>query len=135
MKSKIVYNIQNKMKPILNQDQYLKLTKVLIETFGDIEIIPKKDDCSILDNIELLNSFLSAKQVEGCSKKTIKYYKSTIENMLILLDKKIDEISTDDLRNYIYQFNINKNLSKTTIDNIRRIFSSFFHGLGMMIIS
>lgn len=117
------------MKPFLNQDQYLKLTKVLLSSFSNIEIVGRNHDGEVLDNLGLLNLFLSAKRVEGCSHKTLKYYSSTIEKMLRRIDKDVDNISTDDLRNYLFEYNFEKDLSKTTIDNIRRIFSSFFSWL------
>ena len=129
MKSKIILEIQNDMKPFLSQDQFLKLTKSLLNSFGEIEVISKTNDFDVLNNDELLNLFLSAKEVEGCSKKTLKYYKSTIEKMLVTLDKRIDNISTNDLRNYLSEYNLNNHLSKTTLDNIRRILSSFFSWL------
>ena len=129
MKSKIILEIQNDMRPFLSQDQFLKLTKSLLNSFGEIEVISKTNDFDVLNNDELLNLFLSAKEVEGCSKKTLKYYKSTIEKMLVTLDKRIDNISTNDLRNYLSEYNLNNHLSKTTLDNIRRILSSFFSWL------
>lgn len=117
------------MKPFLNQDQYLKLTKVLLNSFNNIEIAGKNHNGEMLDNSRLMNLFLSAKQVEGCSAKTLHYYRSTIEKMLYVIDKDVDNISTDDLRKYLFEYNFEKDLSKTTIDNIRRIFSSFFSWL------
>ena len=78
MKSKIIFEIQNNMKSILSQDQFLKLTKVLINTFENIEIVSKNVNYGILDNFKLLNLFISAKKVEGCSIKTLKYYRTTL---------------------------------------------------------
>ncbi len=131
MKTKIITEIQNKMKPYLNQGQYLKLTKSLLTSFENIEIIGSKNEVNglIYTNEDLLDLFLSAKQVEGCSIRTINYYNSTIKKMLNTLDKNVDNISTDDLRNYLAIFKKEHNSSKTTIDNIRRIFSSFFSWL------
>lgn len=129
MKSKIILEIQNDMRPFLSQDQFLKLTKSLLNSFSEIEVISKTNDFEVLDNDKLLNLFLSAKEVEGCSKKTLKYYKSTIEKMLISVDKEVDNISTNDLRNYLSEYNLNNHLSKTTLDNVRRILSSFFSWL------
>ena len=131
MKTKIISEIQNKMKPYLNQGQYLKLTKSLLTSFNDIEIIDSKKefDSLVYSNEDLLNLFLSAKQVEGCSSRTINYYNSTIKKMLNTFNKSVDNISTDDLRNYLSIFKKEHNSSKTTIDNIRRIFSSFFSWL------
>jgi Phage integrase, N-terminal SAM-like domain. len=117
------------MKPYLNQGQYIKLTNSLLNSFQDIDIIDNNDESSEMDNSKLLSLFLSAKQVEGCSEKTILYYKSTIEKMLMKIKKQVYNINTDDLRKYLYDHKQEKNSSKTTIDNIRRIFSSFFSWL------
>lgn len=129
MKSDIVLDIQNQMKPYLNQGQYLILTKILKNVFSSVELIGKNIQFEIEDNFELLELFLSAKQVEGCSKKTLIYYKSTIEKMLIDIDKRIDNINTDDIRDYLSEYRFRRNSSKTTIDNMRRILSSFFSWL------
>jgi len=129
MKTKIISNIQNQMKPYLNPGQYMKLTNSLLNTMKDIEILDNKNELDGIDNIKLLNLFLSAKQVEGRSDKTIVYYKSTIEKMLNKVKKHVYNINTDDLRKYLYGHKIEKKSSKTTIDNIRRILSSFFSWL------
>lgn len=73
--------------------------------------------------------FISSKRVEGCSEKSLKYYKSTIENMLNVLGKEIKHITTEDLRGYLSKYYENSSCSKVTIDNIRRILSSFFSWL------
>lgn len=129
MKTKLISKIQNQMEPYLSPEQYLKLTNSLLNTFKDIEITDKNNELSEIDNFKLLKLFLSAKQVEGCSDKTITYYKSTIEKMLGKIKKQVYNISTDDLRTYLFNHKSEKNSSKTTIDNIRRIFSSFFSWL------
>ena len=81
------------------------------------------------DNGQLLSAFLSAKKVEGCSEKTLDYYQATLKKMLIGIDKGIPEISTNDVRQYLSDFKEARGSSKVTIDNIRRIFSSFFSWL------
>ena len=129
MKTRIISKIQNQMKPYLNQGQYMKLTNSLLDSLKDIDIIDKGNDLSDFDNFKLLNLFLSAKQVEGCSNKTIQYYESTIEKMLMKIKKHVYNINTDDLRSYLFNHKNEKHSSKTTIDNIRRIFSSFFSWL------
>jgi site-specific recombinase XerD len=77
-------------------------------------------------NEGLLDVFISAKRIEGCSEKSLKYYNATIRHMFILIDKPIREINTDDLRCYLANYQKERNSSKVTIDNMRRIFSSFF---------
>ena len=129
MKTKIISKIQNQMKPYLNSEQYLRLTNSLLNSMQDIDIIDKNNELNEVDNNKLLNLFLSAKQVEGCSNKTIIYYKSTIEKMLMKIKKQVYNINTDDLRKYLFDHKNKNHSSKTTIDNIRRIFSSFFSWL------
>ena len=72
------------------------------------------------------NIFVSAKRVEGCSERTLNYYKTTIDNMLNSVNKKVNNIETDDLRKYLADYQLNNQCSKVTIDNVRRILSSFF---------
>jgi len=125
LKSEVIAQIQNRMKPYLNQGTYLRLTKVLMEVFNEIEIVDQKI-ITELNNYELLELFLSAKKIEGCSSKTIDYYESTIKRMFIKINKKIENISTEDIRIYLIKYKESNSLSKITIDNVRRIFSSFF---------
>ena len=129
MKSSLIFSIQNEMRSCLSQSQFLKLTQVLVNELNGIDVTSNEMSSECFDNFELLDLFLSAKKVEGCSNKTIKYYKSTIEKLLLDLDKSVDNISTDDLRNYLSQYKKTGNVSKTTVDNLRRIFSSFFSWL------
>ena len=80
MKTKIISKIQNQMKPYLNQGQYMKLTNSLLNSLQDIDIIDNNNELSEVDNFKLLDLFLSAKQVEGCSDKTIMYYRGFSES-------------------------------------------------------
>ena len=105
------------------------MTNSLLNSLEDVDILDNNNELNEADNFKLLNLFLSAKQVEGCSDKTIIYYKSTIEKMLLKIKKQVYNINTDDLRKYLFSYKNEKRLSKTTIDNIRRIFSSFFSWL------
>lgn len=126
MKSVFAMDILNRMEPVLNQSQYLQLTSVLLDALNDVEITNKKKDLNDLDNFKLLGMFLSAKEIEGRSDSTIRFYRITINRLLDSMDKRVDQISTEDLRQYLTNYQRENNSSKTTIDNIRRIFSSFF---------
>lgn len=126
MKSVFAMDILNRMDPILDQSQYLQLTSVLLDALNDVEITNKKKDLNDLDNFKLLGMFLSAKEIEGRSDSTIRFYRITINRLLDSMDKRVDQISTEDLRQYLTNYQRENNSSKTTIDNIRRIFSSFF---------
>ena len=77
----------------------------------------------------LVELFLSAKRIEGCSEKSLKYYNATIQALLDGIGKPIKHIQTDDIRNYLTEYQTKKKSSRVTIDNIRRILSSFFSWL------
>ena len=80
-------------------------------------------------NIEYMDMFISAKRIEGCSERTLSYYKVTIEHMLSIIVTPLRQVQTDDLRTYLAEYQLRNNCSKTTIDNIRRNLSSFFSWL------
>ena len=130
MIEKLIHEIKYDMEFCLNQQQMTVLNKVLLKHFKNIEISKKnkfKDfEFDINQNMDLLNVFLSSKRVEGCSEKTLKYYDKTIKHMLNSINKRLDYITTDDLRNYLGNYCSDRLISKTTADNIRRILSSFF---------
>ena len=128
MKQDLIKDIVQGMLPYLNNAQNEKLQEVLQYTFVNYDVTEnkKQENNSEQDYMEL---FLSAKQIEGCSEKSLKYYKSTIETMLDELQKDVKRIVTDDIRRYLTEYQEKKKSSKVTIDNIRRILSSFFSWL------
>ena len=80
-------------------------------------------------NNEYLTLFIAAKRVEGCSEKSLRYYESTIRNMIDEIQKPECRISTEDLRQYLDNYQRRGTVSKVTLDNVRRILSSFFSWL------
>lgn len=128
MKDKMITEIQASMAPMLNSDQLKELGWVLTKVLHELEVIektaPRQQDAK--DNGGLLDVFIAAKRIEGCSGKSLKYYDSTVRRMLENVHKPLREISTDDLRAYLAKYQKDRGSSKVTIDNMRRIFSSFF---------
>lgn len=131
MKQQIINNVMQGMLKYLNNAQAIQLQRVLEKEFGQVEILEfeRKEAEIENNNIKLTEFFLAAKRVEGCSEKSLKYYKSTIQMMLDSLGKRIQEIETNDLREYLTNYQQEKKSSRVTIDNIRRILSSFFSWL------
>ena len=126
MKDDLIKDIIQEMLPFLNNAQGEKLRDVLQYTFAKYEINGKVTEDKEVNFVEL---FLSAKRIEGCSEKSLKYYKATINKMLYKLNKDVKRINTEDVRTYLTQYQERKKASKVTIDNIRRILSSFFSWL------
>ncbi len=129
MKNRIITDIEQGMQGFLDNAQMKQLHEVLTHALFDVEII-KTDKSSVsqqeFDNHSLLTTFLSAKKVEGCSEKTLKYYKATIERMFVDIKESVSHITTDNLRDYLANYQQINDCSKANIDNIRRILSSFF---------
>lgn len=127
---KLIVEIQQEMANILNNMQMEELQKVLLKKLQGLTFIEHKNNKIVKDDeIDYCNIFLCAKRVEGCSEKSIKYYKSTIENMLKTLDKPVKHITTENLREYLGEYHKKSKCSKVSIDNIRRILSTFFSWL------
>ena len=132
MKTEIIKEIEQSLLSYLDNAQMEILHKILNRCFENVEINIK--DNKVVDickhsNDELIKKFISAKEIEGCSKRTTKYYESTLLKMNSKLDKGITHLTTDDLRMYLTEYQKVNNCSKASIDNIRRNLSSFFSWL------
>lgn len=128
MKQNLITDVVQAMLPYLNNAQTEKLQEVLQHSLSDYEVVENEEKKEISEQ-NLVDLFLSAKHIEGCTEKTLKYYNATIQSMLDGIGKGIKHIVTDDIRCYLTEYQAKKKSSKVTIDNIRRILSSFFSWL------
>ena len=131
MKETIIQAVLDGMRAVLTDNQLELLTDVTRKALSECEITPKAtvDEQRNKENAELLGAFISSKKVEGCSDKTIHYYKSSIEKLITTVKKNVCDIATNDIRCYLADQQEQRGLSKVTIDNLRRIYSSFFSWL------
>ena len=131
MNETVIKSIVDKMADFLSAKQLGKLKEVVTAELSELEITKRTSDEErrSKENADMLNTFLSAKKIEGCSDKTIHYYQSSIEKLMAKLKKTVQDVSTNDIRCYLAEQQKERNLSKVTIDNLRRIFSSFFSWL------
>ena len=117
------------MIPYLDNAQMEQLQNVLQHALWNVQITANEDGAQQPDketNAELLDMFLSAKRVEGCSEKTLRYYETSIRRLFAAVDSHVTHMQTDDLRGYLSDYQQQTQCSKGNIDNIRRIMSSFF---------
>ena len=128
MKQNLINDVMQSMLPCLNNAQLEKLQAVMQYVLFQYEIT-KKDENSEGSTLNLVDLFLSAKRVEGCSEKSLKYYHTTIQAMLFAVNKDVKQIETEDIRSYLTSYHQQKQSCRVTIDNIRRILSSFFSWL------
>jgi len=129
MKYEFITAVMQQMLPALDNAQLEKLRQVMEQTLlryvvTHVEEQPEEDDSD-----DLIAMFIAAKRIEGCSEKTIKYYQNTINAMVSFLGKNVRRILTEDLRTYLTEYQNEHQSSRVTIDNIRRILSSFFSWL------
>lgn len=128
MQEKIVKYILTEMSDSLDSKQQVRLQEVLLTAFEQVVMMPTESEERQREqtNSELLKAFISAKKIEGCSEKTLCYYQSSIEALLNSEQKQIGDIGTNDIRTYLACYQEERGISRVTIDNLRRIFSSFF---------
>ena len=124
----LMNEIEQAMIPALNNEQLSQLRKVMEFTFRNICVTVKEQTEQQADD-RIVEKFLAAKRVEGCSDKSIHYYHSTLNNALRKVGKDVKHITTDDLRTYLDEYQQTSGASRVTVDNIRRILSSFFSWL------
>lgn len=132
MNDEFVNDVLRDMLAYLDNGQAEQLRRVLRHNLSGYEIqrrTDSTDEDASTENTRLTGAFLSAKRIEGCSEKSLSYYRKTIETMSEKIGKGITHITTNDLRSYLTDYQTERKSSKVTIDNIRRILSSFFSWL------
>ena len=127
MKEQLIAEIQRQMLPYLNNEQQMILRSVLEKTLQNVTVGEGTIEHSHDQNA--VAAFITAKRIEGCSEKTLNYYQKTIQAMLSSIGRDANQVTTEDLRKYLTEYQVQRKSSKVTIDNIRRILSSFFSWL------
>ena len=125
MKEQLITEVQQQMLPYLNNEQLQKLREAMEYCLHGMEIITT-DHRQTREQPDAISAFIVAKRIEGCSEKTLNYYQKTIDSMVTGIGKTPAQITTDDLRRYLTEYQVQRKSSRVTIDNIRRILSTFF---------
>ena len=129
MKYEFITAVMQQMLPALDNAQLEKLRQVMEQTLPRYVVTHVEEQPEEDDSDDLIAMFIAAKRIEGCSEKTIKYYQNTINAMVSFLGKNVRRILTEDLRTYLTEYQNEHQSSRVTVDNIRRILSSFFSWL------
>ena len=128
MKEQLITEVQQQMLPYLNNEQLRKLRVAMEFCLHGLEIT-QTDQQQEQEQIDATAAFIAAKRIEGCSEKTLTYYRKTIEAMTTAVGKPVQRITTDDIRQYLTTYQMQRKSSKVTIDNIRRILATFYSWL------
>lgn len=129
MKEELATDILQRMLPFLDNAQMKQLRQALESALARYDVSEAALNPEENDSADLIATFIAAKRIEGCSEKTLKYYQATIDAMVASLGKNVRRILTEDLRAYLTEYQNKNQSSRVTIDNIRRILSSFFSWL------
>ena len=129
MKEELMKEVMQHMLSYLDNAQMKQLRQGLEQALCHYDVTEAKMKPEEDDSNTLIARFIAAKRIEGCSEKTLKYYQTTIDVMVTSLGKNVRRILTEDLRTYLTEYQSKKQSSRVTIDNIRRILSSFFSWL------
>lgn len=128
MKEQLITEVQQQMLPYLNNEQLRKLRLAMEHCLCGMEIV-QSNQPQEQEQPDMAAAFIAAKRIEGCSEKTLSYYRKTIEAMVSGIGKPVQRITTDDIRQYLTAYQIQRKSSKVTIDNIRRILATFYSWL------
>lgn len=128
MKEQLISQVQQQMLPYLNNEQLSKLRTAMEYCLHGLEITAT-DQPQKQEQPNAVATFIAAKRIEGCSEKTLTYYRKTIEAMTAGIGKTPQQITTDDIRQYLTAYQVQRKSSKVTIDNIRRILATFYSWL------
>lgn len=128
MKDQLITEVQQQMLPYLNNEQLRKLRTAMEFCLHGLEVT-QSDQQQEQEHTDATAAFIAAKRIEGCSEKTLTYYRKTIEAMTASVRKPVQRITTDDIRQYLTTYQMQRKSSKVTIDNIRRILATFYSWL------
>lgn len=126
MEATFIHRVLQEMEPFLDNGKLKKLSLALEHVLESYTVESRGKDAQGISDGQLIENFLAAKRTEGCSEKTIYYYRQALICLPEKIGKQIAAISTDDLRRYLTDYQLQGNLSRVTVDNVRRILSSFF---------
>ena len=131
MKEIFLETVLEQARTLFDTTQCKTIKELLINNLNGLDIIPTvtSEESVRKANSDLLSAFISSKKIEGNSSKTLTYYENTIVKMFSTIKKPVAEMTTNDIRTYLAEYQEERHLSKVTVDNIRRIFSSFFSWL------
>ena len=129
MKEKLITEIMQAMLPHLDNVRLVQLKQALEQTLSRYDVNEVDSSIEEGNDRDLIEKFISAKRIEGCSEKSLKYYRATIEALVSAVGKNVKSVLTEDLRTYLTEYQNEHQSSRVTIDNIRRILSSFFSWL------
>lgn len=127
-KEEFLSKLLDVMKPFIWKKDVKAVKDTITKCFEGVEV-RQIDDGNPITNEDALKLFVDAKRIEGCSERSIGYYNTTLKALFKSITKNYLVIETEDLRKYLSDYSQNSKASKITVDNVRRVISTFFSWL------
>ena len=131
-KAEFINDIINKMTPLCDNSQLLELNKSLNYHTNKLIISENPDNVDLnyeKTNQLLIKQFIKNKKLKGLSPNSLNYYESQLKKVALWSSKSFIEMTSDDLKEYLIFYRDLNQCSKTTLNNARRILSSFWKWL------
>lgn len=134
MKTELITSILNAVHVYLSEEQREKLKDILYITLHEYDVIERCTDVVLYnheDNEKYITLFLGFKRIGNRKESTLNYYETEIRKLLNFLNKKVIDITAEDIGYYLAWYKMqDKNrkhpVSPATLDTLRRIYNSFF---------
>ena len=112
----------------LGKEELMLIEGVLDFLFQQYSVSAKKNEIVAYtgNNDKIISQFLAIKRLEGKSEKTLKQYYDATHMLCDDLNKNIEDITTNDIRYYLANYQAVRKVSNATLDNKRRFLSTFF---------
>lgn len=128
MTEKLIKNVIVAMQDSLTDEQLQKLENVLAINLHGMEV---REECTQLVTSErhwerILKLYIASKRLENCAESTLLAYNRCITLLFQGINKKIHEITTNDLRYYLAIYQEQRKISLAYLETLRHNISGFF---------
>lgn len=127
---RVIGEVERMCVGFLAPDQIRQVAGVLGVALRDCVISKAETALSTefaISNEEYMRRFLALKTVKGCTERTVRYYRMTLQKFFLMICKPVPNIEANDIRAYLAVRERRDGVSKTTLDNELRNLRSFFH--------
>lgn len=127
-KNDLINKVIGSMANELSSTQLNKLENVLRMQLHGIVLQQECTEIStyIDDNEYIIKLFMGNKMLENLSDKSIQQYVNATKKLLETLNKNYKDVTTDDIKYYLAQYQLKFKVSPCTLANMKRFISAFF---------
>lgn len=128
MIDKIQERILERMQDTLTNEQLQHLKNVMAIEFYGVEVQEEHTELVTSERHweKVLRTFLASKRIENCAEGTLSRYRECVTKLVLSLNKRLQDITTNDIRYYLAMYQETREISMSYLDTIRRYLNAFF---------